>query len=534
MIPPIQVDPPVYEAASALMGTQAAGAVESALASLIGTLSGCGSMAGNDQAGSAWSDEYDPAAKQIVGAMSSVGSGMLAVGGLLQRTGFNHGIAESSSDPTRSVAAPVDSLSYASSGPNGYTGQVASVPAAAGGSGSAPSGWELVEHAVGWVWPDGDPDRLRTAATAWTTAGNDLSNVQVWVGRTLTAICEQHSPEVSAATTVCSQFTGQLTSLTSACDQMASACTGLATHIETAHSNVESELTSFLEWTAGIEGVGLLGSVFTLGGAEVAAQIAEATELGNVVARILVFLKDLLEGAKAVIAFIRDALPGVSEADTAAAKLADAAPELADTSTVRGIDEVSQDGKLATSAGDVNPSVSGEPGAVATPEDTALGDLEDYESASPEQQAKYDKYVKDKEAKGLAPRSIKGWWNKVSTLARNKLIGDAERDAVYDEMGLTKTDGWEKELGPGKGNPGLKGLRRRWDIVNQKDAEAIEVKSGSSPLKETLAQLNKDARALRAGWKITWVLKEDLSPGLMERILELEKQYPRFHYEMRP
>ena len=53
------------------------------------------------------------------------------------------------------------------------------IASAYGGGGSEPTGaiataWNFIQHTVGYVWPNGSPEKVEVAAQAWTDAGNAL------------------------------------------------------------------------------------------------------------------------------------------------------------------------------------------------------------------------------------------------------------------------------------------------------------------------------------------------------------------------
>jgi hypothetical protein len=56
------------------------------------------------------------------------------------------------------------------------------------------------------------------------------------------------------------------------------------------HSDVEGELRSLIEWTAGIEGTGAVLGFFTCGMSEVAAQVAETRRIAQTAAKVVAIL----------------------------------------------------------------------------------------------------------------------------------------------------------------------------------------------------------------------------------------------------
>lgn len=237
-------------------------------------------MAGTDPAGSGWAAAYDDAAAVTVGVTQDVANGCYQLAALLQQTGFNYGRAESWSTPGLIQAVP-DQVAYAS-----CSTVLGAPPSAAGGSSPVPSGWWLVEHAVGYVWPGGHQDKLRAAAAAWSAAALSIGEATLYVQDALESIASQVSPEVDDAMTACRAMDQHLWDLVAGYRAMAGACSDFAGHIDQAHSDVEHELISLLEWSAGIQVAGGVLAYFTFGLSELGAQGAQATRVGAAVLKV--------------------------------------------------------------------------------------------------------------------------------------------------------------------------------------------------------------------------------------------------------
>ncbi|MEO8889791.1 MAG: hypothetical protein ABI301_04935 [Jatrophihabitantaceae bacterium] len=94
----------------------------------------------------------------------------------------------------------------------------------------------------------------------------------------------QASPETDDAVVVCTAMQQHLRELASTHVGLSAACAEYATTLDRAHSEVEAELRSFIEWTAGIEVAGGIFAIVTVGLSEAAAQAAEAARAGEYVA----------------------------------------------------------------------------------------------------------------------------------------------------------------------------------------------------------------------------------------------------------
>ncbi len=309
---PIVVDPASYEAAATVLGSDVAEGLLSIYLTLQGALDGIGSMAGSDPAGQKFGSAYDKTATEINGVTQDVINACYKLGGLLSATGFNHGKANASSVPGGGSSWTTDSVQYADTSVS-----LGGLPSGSGDGGSGnPSGWWIVEHTVGYVWPNGDSGKLRSAAAAWSVAARAITALLDDIPRATGAIAQVQSIEVAPATTACTAMGEHLAHLSAGYNAMSSACTAYAGYIDTCHNNAVDELESLLEWTAGIETVGILGSLVTFGGAEAGAQAVEAGRIAATAARIATIIGDLVESAGEVaeqIAEVVDQVLAISQ-----------------------------------------------------------------------------------------------------------------------------------------------------------------------------------------------------------------------------
>ncbi|WP_035303428.1 hypothetical protein [Actinokineospora inagensis] len=309
MTRPIKVDTSTYEAASKVFGVDIHAALSKAGADLESGLSGQGGMAGADPGGSGWADSYDEVAKTVHSLVSDLGTASTTLAGLLQQSGFNHGQAEDASNADKSVPTAPDDSTYTA-----VPEPLADLPSAHGGSVGPPGLWWLVEHTVGYVWPDGDPDRLRRAAQAWTTAAGALDGAAGHVPAAVSGISSQQSPEVNDATTVCQGLGDNMGTVAAACRDLAKSCTDLAAQVDKAHNDIEDELISLAEWTAGIEAGGALVGFFTAGIGEGAAQAVEATRVAATATRIGKIIEALIEVGATIARAVGTVVGRVAEA----------------------------------------------------------------------------------------------------------------------------------------------------------------------------------------------------------------------------
>ncbi len=292
MGPRLAVDPVSYDAASMAFGTEIAGQVQRAALGLLDGLAGSGAMAGADPAGDAWASACDDGARLTLAAAQDVINGCYQLAALLQQTGFNYIRADSSS-AAGGVALLPDTTAYAS-----CSVQLSAPPSAHGGSLPTPTGWWVVEHTVGYVWPSGDQGRLRKAAAVWTAAAVATGDAALSVPGALGCIAAQVSPEVDDAMTACQAMDRHLWELVAGFDAMASTCSEFANYIDDAHSEIEHELASFLGWSAAIQGVGLVAAFVTGGGSELVAQDAQASRIAATTAKVAHIIGRVIELAR--------------------------------------------------------------------------------------------------------------------------------------------------------------------------------------------------------------------------------------------
>jgi hypothetical protein len=290
IVSPIDVDPAVYDAASKVFGQTITGHLTHAFTNLQRALGSTGAMAGTDPGGTTWAASYDHAATATFDAMTEANDACFTLAAMLEMTGFNHGMAENHSNPSGHAPTPPDITTYTAPGEFMC---YARPPSAAGGSGSPPHGWGLIQHLVGCVWPNGHQNKLHKAAHAWSSAAHRLDTAARFVPEAVHAVRSQRSPEVDDAVTVCQAMAQHIQDISSSCRSLATACSDFAHYIDKAHRDMEQELVELLEWTAAIETGGALLGVVSFGAAEIPAQAAEtgriaatATRVHSIIARL--------------------------------------------------------------------------------------------------------------------------------------------------------------------------------------------------------------------------------------------------------
>ena len=105
-------------------------------------------------------------------------------------------------------------------------------------------------------------------SNAWTDASSQLAGWRWTVDAARVQLETQKSPEIPDAVATCTDLSRHVTDLADAFSGIGAACREYADQVDAHHEEIEHELVSFLEWTAGIEiGGAILGGV-VLGFAE--------------------------------------------------------------------------------------------------------------------------------------------------------------------------------------------------------------------------------------------------------------------------
>jgi len=316
------------------------------VSSLNSTLGGCGSMAGSDSGGQEWAKQYDSVAGQLMQAGADIGESMAQMANLLNGSLVNH----KGADHGAMLSTPRGYQTGDEDGdkdPNHYTQRLypSGLPSANGGTGDNPSWWHwLVDHLDGFLWPDADTGKMRSAGSAWISAGLTLTTYAGNVEAAKGTISLQSSPEVADAMAACTELKGHVTDLADGYATIGKACNDYAQHVDDHHQMIQDELVSFLEWTAGIEIVGGFISFFTVGLAEAPTQAVEAAEVANAASKVLRILKALVELARTVATTIGALLEKVTEIVSRLKKFREAKRVKAVMATVRETGKLGESG----------------------------------------------------------------------------------------------------------------------------------------------------------------------------------------------
>jgi hypothetical protein len=235
-------------------------------------------MAGNDGGAQKFAAKYDPAARAV---WKAFGSAVRVIGGTAQglvQTANNYVKAEEHSTTGKKPGSakyppPPVADDMTVGGPD---------PAEGTGHSSVPD-W-LAQY-----WPNGDPDQLRAAATAWRTARDGVGDVTTTLHGAVVGITDYNNAEditqMEAFWNTLAKPGDKkaiLTGLHDACDSIAKACDAYAQAIDDARSNLKTALAEAGIAVAFTTIIGILATPFTLGGSDAAAGAADAAEVAAI------------------------------------------------------------------------------------------------------------------------------------------------------------------------------------------------------------------------------------------------------------
>jgi hypothetical protein len=146
----------------------------------------------------------------------------------------------------------------------------------------------------------------------------------------------------------------------------------------------------------------------------------------------------------------------------------------------------------------------------------------------------YPQYVERKTREGKTPRGLEDYVAARQRWDRNLAAGRAWEADIGAAKGFTADNGWATgklaPTGPARGQRGS----RIWDFMHEVDQKAIEAKAGQVNAETFKRQIEFDVQMVKERkWQVTWVLKEELTPGQMAVLEQLKSETGgRFNYEI--
>ncbi|OHT78227.1 hypothetical protein BKG69_16475 [Mycobacteroides chelonae] len=280
-------------------------------------------MAGGYQAVKAWSSGYDNRAAALTTASTEYERALQRLGDILTAAGYNWAIADwrANRDPNKGTgpACPRTIPSELPYGADVVVGVASSKHNGPGLESDVPDLYKkVVAQVAGGEIPDGDTDKLDSAAKAWKTfADNDaISRGESDLRLAASALSNFHAPDIP-------NLSEHLTTLSTSAGRIKLAASDLATST-TAHHAALNQLRSDMQFAiATTLGVGLAAIAAiavitrgraTAGGAEIAATAVDAcaSSLAACIRPFLTTLSGITFSAEAVTAAGLGAIIGLS------------------------------------------------------------------------------------------------------------------------------------------------------------------------------------------------------------------------------
>ncbi|AGM27692.1 hypothetical protein MABM_22170 [Mycobacteroides abscessus] len=463
-------------------------------------LAGFAGMAGTDLAAKSFAQTYDPAVNALVEALGNLGEGAAKVGLILGTSAHNYNDANAAAahKPPPDIGPMPDQPLGCPPTPN--------VPSAWGDPSPGPWWWDLiVSYAQSKLWPDGHQDQLRTSE-------GKLNSVGSWIYRQAELLWDgmghlrgQDAEDIDAGYAVVSDIYQQLFTISENAKALAQMCADQARLIDETRSAIENAVAELGITTALIWAAGALLTPVTAGGSGYAAAGISAARLVQVGSRVAGIITRFEGASVAVAASGARVAPAMAGITTAAARVA-ALPVV----------RVSATGANAVRVG--------------AEEQEALKRLA--------REKDYEAYVKGKQRKGEPYRSYDDYLQTRDNWDAIKKQSDEWEDYVRDRDGLTTENGWQpQKYAPNGFSPTQEGARR-WDFANPdgQPPKAIECKSGQVDSATFNKQIGNDIKMVNEeGWRVTWHLRENLSPTQMRLLTQYKNETGgRFDFEVGP
>jgi Colicin D len=248
----------------------------------VSILGGTGSMAGIDDAGRAWATSYDERVKEVLGAVNDLTKALENYGGVVMQAGYNHAVAEHNATPGNQGPAPAMPAEPAS------TAGVLSAPPSAGGPGRGLVDAIGLMQQVGAPVPDGDTDKVSTAADAWDRLATVYQTKTIAEGLAVDArtFRDTHSPEVEYIVRDLEELRDAMTSVTEGCAELSQSCKDYKSALDDLRTQLEGILEDLAIELAVTAAIGIAASFVSFGAGAVAGT-AKAAQSITKFARII-------------------------------------------------------------------------------------------------------------------------------------------------------------------------------------------------------------------------------------------------------
>lgn len=256
-------------------------------------LDGYAAMAGDDDGGRQFGEQYDKAASALMEGCIDLSNSLGAMANLLNANLVNHDGADFSAKlPPVNLPADADG----DPDPTHYSISLSAPPppSAVGGSGDPPTGWGLLESKLeGFVWPNADTGKLRDAASTWYWYAGSFWALSGEVQAARAQIEQVKSPEIGLVIAACHELEQHCDDLHTQMTELSNACSEYAQQVDDHHKMIIDTVEEMIGWSALDQVVGGILSFFSFGAAEGGAQAVEAGLLARCAARVVEILSEL-------------------------------------------------------------------------------------------------------------------------------------------------------------------------------------------------------------------------------------------------
>jgi hypothetical protein len=241
----------------------------------VSILGGTGSMAGTDDAGTAWATSYDERVKEVLGAVNDLNKALENYGGVVIQAGYNHAVAEHNATPGNQGPTPAMPPEPAS------TAGVLSAPPSAGGPGRGLVDAIGLMQQVGVPVPDGDTDKVSTAADAWDRLATVYQTKTIAEGLEVDArtFRDTHSPEVEYIVRDLEELRDAMTSVTDGCAELSQSCKDYKSALVELRTQLEGILKDLAIELAVTAAIGIAASFVSFGAGAVAGTAKAAQSI---------------------------------------------------------------------------------------------------------------------------------------------------------------------------------------------------------------------------------------------------------------
>ena len=290
-----EVDPARLDASGKTVGAQG-DALINALGALDSALAGSGLMCGTDDAGLAFFIDYRKGGQALLSAAESAVNAFRNVGYGVEVSAHNYALSDAVSTVgggRESIPVPAEPTKYTASGLAGQSGP--EIP--------APSLWSMVQPFAGGVWPNGNPDTMRTVAGAWRALGAAISTASGDAGGCLSMVSGHDIPELG-------HITDALNTLTNGTSALAGKCNSIAEKLDSFAGEVQRSQDAIRDLLHRLSPSGILseiGGIFTGHN-----PIDDLKAIGHDVSAILHTLSRELDSAASAFQMLIDGMDGLA------------------------------------------------------------------------------------------------------------------------------------------------------------------------------------------------------------------------------